>query len=86
MGPGVIAEKFAGACKSCEGVTLLGAASRSREKAEAFVRRHGLEKVYDSYEALLADPSIDAVYISVIHNRAFFTGPEMHRSGKGRSV
>ncbi len=82
IGPGVIAEKFAGACKSCEGVTLLGAASRSREKAEAFVRRHGLERVYDSYEALLADPSIDAVYISVIHTGHFSLARKCIEAGK----
>ena len=57
MGPGVIAEKFAGACELCEGVTLLGVASRNRQRAEVFARRHGVERVYDNYEVLLADPA-----------------------------
>ncbi|MGF6637568.1 putative dehydrogenase [Paraburkholderia sp. MM5496-R1] len=40
-----------------------GIASRSREKAREAAARYGLAVAYDSYEALLADPEIDAVYI-----------------------
>lgn len=38
-------------------------ASRSTELAVATAESLGIEKVYSSYEALLADPDIDAVYI-----------------------
>jgi predicted dehydrogenase len=37
-------------------------ASRDRSKAEEPARALGIEKVYGSYEELLADPQIDAVY------------------------
>jgi len=37
--------------------------SRDREKAEAAARSLGIPKAYGSYEALLDDPDIDAVYI-----------------------
>jgi predicted dehydrogenase len=40
-----------------------GIASRSPEKAREAATRYGLTVAYDSYEALLADPEIDAVYI-----------------------
>jgi predicted dehydrogenase len=40
-----------------------GIASRSHEKAQQAAARYGLAVAYDSYEALLADPEIDAVYI-----------------------
>jgi predicted dehydrogenase len=40
-----------------------GIASRSPEKAREAAARYGLAVAYDSYEALLADPEIDAVYI-----------------------
>jgi len=40
-----------------------GIASRSAEKAAATAERLGIEKFYGSYEALLADPEIEAVYI-----------------------
>ncbi|KAI8812264.1 hypothetical protein BJ742DRAFT_673945 [Cladochytrium replicatum] len=42
---------------------ILGIAARSRERAEAFAKQHQIPKVYDSYEELLADPEIEAVYI-----------------------
>jgi len=38
-------------------------ASRQLEKAQAAARRLGLEKAYGSYEELLADPDVDAVYL-----------------------
>ena len=37
-------------------------ASRSQEKAEAYAQEKGIPKAYGSYEALLADPEIDAIY------------------------
>jgi predicted dehydrogenase len=40
-----------------------GIASRSVEKAAATAKRLGIEKFYGSYEDLLADPDIQAVYI-----------------------
>jgi len=47
---------------NCE---LYAVASRSLEKAEAFKAKHGFEKAYGSYEALLADPAVEAVYIAL---------------------
>jgi predicted dehydrogenase len=38
-------------------------ASRQLEKAQAAARRLGIEKAYGSYEELLADPDVDAVYL-----------------------
>ena len=42
---------------------LYGIASRSREKAEELKNRFGAEKAYGSYEELLLDPAVQAVYI-----------------------
>ena len=44
-------------------VALRGIASRTRERAEAAARELGFPKAYASYEALLADKEIEAVYI-----------------------
>lgn len=44
-------------------VELVGIASRTREKAESFREMFKLGHAYGSYEAMLADPGIDAVYI-----------------------
>jgi predicted dehydrogenase len=38
-------------------------ASRSEEKAKQVAKKFGISKAYGSYEALLADATIDAVYI-----------------------
>lgn len=46
--------------ENCE---LYAIAGRSPEKAEQFRREFGFEKAYGSYEALLADPVVEAVYI-----------------------
>jgi len=44
---------------------LLAVASRDREKAQQYAREKGIERAHGSYEALLADPEIDVVYISL---------------------
>jgi predicted dehydrogenase len=43
--------------------TVTAIASRQLEKAQAAARQLGIEKAYGSYEELLADSDIDAVYI-----------------------
>jgi len=43
--------------------TISAIASRQLEKAQAAARQLGIKKAYGSYEELLSDPDIDAVYI-----------------------
>jgi hypothetical protein len=43
--------------------TITAIASRQLEKAQAAARQLGIKKAYGSYEELLSDPDIDAVYI-----------------------
>ncbi|MGW3999406.1 Gfo/Idh/MocA family protein [Amycolatopsis sp. NPDC004772] len=43
-------------------VSVTAVAARSPERAQAFASRHGIPRVVASYEDLLADPDIDAVY------------------------
>jgi predicted dehydrogenase len=37
-------------------------AARDVSRAQAFAAKHGIARVHDSYEALIADPDLDAVY------------------------
>jgi predicted dehydrogenase len=43
-------------------VVVAAVASRDVSRAQAFAAEHGIAGVYDSYEALIADPDLDAVY------------------------
>ena len=47
---------------------LLAVASRSQDTAAAYAAEWGIPRAHGSYEALLADPDVDAVYISVPHS------------------
>jgi predicted dehydrogenase len=51
-----------GIVKADNGV-LAGIASRDLSKAEELAKHFGAQKAYGTYEALLADPDIDGVYI-----------------------
>ena len=46
-----------------DGVEVVAIAARDRDRAADAAREHGIPTAHDSYEALLADASIDAVYI-----------------------
>ena len=48
-----------------EKVELIAVASREQSKAEAYAGEWGIERAYGSYDALLEDPDIEAVYISL---------------------
>jgi xylose dehydrogenase (NAD/NADP) len=44
---------------------VLAVASRDQHRAEEYAREHGIERAYGSYESLLDDPDVEAVYISL---------------------
>ncbi len=44
------------------GVEVAALAARDPERARRFAARHGVARVHESYERLLADPELDAVY------------------------
>ncbi|WP_308465092.1 aldo/keto reductase [Rathayibacter soli] len=67
LGLGKIAHRFARELSLTEGVTLHAVASRDADKARDFGRAYGALKCYDSYEGLLNDPEVDAVYIATVH-------------------
>jgi predicted dehydrogenase len=49
-------------------VDLVGVASRDQARAEDYAKKWDIPRAYGSYEALLADPEIEAVYISLPNN------------------
>ena len=71
LGAGGIANKVAPALVALPEITCYAVASRSVEKAEAFAKTYGFEKVYDSYEAMLQDPEVELVYVATPHSHHF---------------
>jgi predicted dehydrogenase len=43
-------------------VTVTAVAARDPDRARRFATRHGIPVVHDSYEELIADPGVDAIY------------------------
>ena len=71
LGPGLIAQQFADDLKVVEGAALYAVGSSSLERARSFAEKNGGEKVYDSYDALVNDSQVDAVYIATPHRFHF---------------
>jgi predicted dehydrogenase len=46
-------------------VQVAAVASRELGRAQAYARERGIERAYGSYEALLEDPDVEAVYVSL---------------------
>ncbi len=53
------------AIRAADGAELLGVASRDLSRAEAYAAEWDIPRAYGSYDDLLEDPRIDAVYISL---------------------
>jgi D-xylose 1-dehydrogenase (NADP+, D-xylono-1,5-lactone-forming) len=63
LGAANIARMFCTSVAPSKEVVVSAVASRGLDKAEAFAREQRIPRALGSYEALLADPEIDAVYI-----------------------
>jgi predicted dehydrogenase len=53
-------------------VEVAAVAARDVARGRAFATKHGIARVHDSYEGLIADPGVDAVYIplpNALHGR-----------------
>lgn len=67
IGCGVIANQMAEAL-AAEGRHIDGVANRTHEKAVAFADKHGVARVYDTIDDLIAAPDIDVLYLTTPHN------------------
>jgi predicted dehydrogenase len=53
-------------------VEVAAVAARDASRGQAFAAKHGIPRVHEGYEALIGDPSVDAVYIPLpngLHGR-----------------
>src|SRR5690242_1789369 len=67
LGPGRIARSFARDLRLVPDAELTAVGSRSLPRAAAFADEHGFASAHGSYEELLGDPSVDAVYVASPH-------------------
>ena len=67
LGTGAIANTFATALPQSRTGRLVAVGSRTADSARKFAARHGDGRAHGSYDALLADPEVDAVYIATPH-------------------
>jgi len=64
---GKIARTFARALAQSESGELSAVASRTSEAAREFAAEFGVARAHGSYEALLADPEVEVVYVATPH-------------------
>lgn len=67
LGTGDIARQFASDVNKLDDATLWAVGSRRQESADAFGDTHGIPHRHASYEALVGDPGVDAIYIATPH-------------------
>ncbi len=67
-GLGSISSRFASVLGNVDGVELSAVASRDQSRSETFAAKFGAKKAFDSYQEMITDESIDAVYIGLTHN------------------
>ena len=67
IGTGLIAGELADGIRESETGELLAVGSRSQETADAFGETHLVPRRYGSYQALLDDRDVEAVYIATPH-------------------
>ena len=78
---GTISKAFCDSIKYSQEGKLAAVASRSSKNLKYFSDKYGVD-TYDSYDALLNDSTIDAVYIGTPHSSHFDLSLKTLRSGK----
>jgi len=67
LGTGGIATAFAKDLSFVENTEKTAVGSRTKESAVKFAEEHGVSRAYGSYEELVQDPDVDAIYIATPH-------------------
>ena len=68
LAPGGIAERFTHALLAFTRQRVVAVGSRSAQRAQRFASRFGIPHAHGSYEALVADPDVQAVYVASPHS------------------
>jgi len=68
LGTGKIARKFAEGLKVLPDARLMAVGSRNANPAQEFGSHFNVPHRHASYEALAADPDVDAIYVATPHS------------------
>ncbi|OCX66997.1 hypothetical protein BFP70_03950 [Thioclava sp. SK-1] len=68
LGSGWIAEQFIASTRAHTCQVFAAVGSRSDAKARAFAQKWDIGTAYGSYDALVADPDLDVIYVATPHN------------------
>jgi predicted dehydrogenase len=68
VAPGWIAEQFTDTVHRSTRSRVVAVGSRSLERAQRFAATYGVDRAYASYDQLVSDPEIDAVYVASPHS------------------
>jgi len=67
LAPGNISRKFATGLAALNNAEIFAVGARSQESAEKFASQFNVARQYVGYEKLVADPDVDAIYVSSPH-------------------
>lgn len=85
VGLGRLADQsIAPAMRAASNGRLVACCSRDLARANAFAERHGAARAYDSYEAMVANPEVQAVFIATPN--ALHVGPTIAAARAGKHV
>ena len=82
VGAGRIAHTFAQAMPATDNGVVQAVAARSGASAHAFADQYGIASAHEGYEALFADPDVDAVYIATPHTSHLQNASDALQRGK----
>jgi predicted dehydrogenase len=69
LGTGAMAAGFVQDLKTVQDAELYAVGSRAEATAQRFATAYGVRRAHTSYEALVADPEVDIVYVATPHSR-----------------
>ena len=82
VGAGRISRQFCADMHHTSNGEVAAVAARDSQRASNFAAQHGIAVSYGNYQALFADPDIDAVYIATPHNCHFQQARQALLAGK----
>ena len=71
LGCGHIAQTFVQSMQDVTDASIIACAASHIDRANSFAQSHNIENSYGSYEAMLCDRNIHAIYIATTHNFHF---------------